>query len=215
MRPTVVRLASTKPAPKAELRDEGIRAPLVRLVDPAIGQLNCPYTPRDIVAKIDRKEFYLLQVAAGAPAAPQKTEWTLDELPICRLVSKREEYQKQRDAKKAKSTQGPPKDVQLTWNVSSNDLAHKLSKARRELERGTKVRVLIVSKKGTRRVLPGSEEEERRTQLVHDLQEELCRAAEGTHTPMARLARPAEWRNQRTLVEMLIEPLAGPSGSRG
>jgi len=203
-----VRYASDKP--REQLRDEGIRAPLIRLVDPTTNQLAGPYKPADILSKIDRREYVLQQVAAGAANTDQGS-WTLDQLPVCKLISKREEYQRQREGKRraqanADSKPAPPKDLQLTWSVSEHDLTHKLAKARKELERGHKVRVVVISKKGTRRALPGSDEEARRIDLIKQLEHELCKPAEG-EKDTARVVRGPEWRNQMSMVEVYLEPL--------
>ena len=127
---------------KQRRSDEAILAPLIQLVDPASGQLRGPFKPHDILSKIDRKEYVLVQVTEGAFAkgdskANVKQEWSLHELPICRLLSKRLEYARQRDKKKT-PTQSQPKVLQLSWSVTGNDLAHKIAKTRRDLERGTR-----------------------------------------------------------------------------
>lgn len=199
----------------SRLTDEAIRAPLIQLVDPASGQLSGPYKPRDILSKIDRREYILLQVTKGelelsTPKGKEQkgaNEWSLRDLPICRLISKRQEYARQREKKKTtKSSQ--PKVLQLTWNVTGNDLAHKIAKARGELERGQKLRAVILSKKGTRRALPGSEEDERRTRLVDKVIEELCAPLPDTDERIARVTHGPVWKNARTLVEIMLEGYA-------
>ena len=90
--------------------------------------------------------------------------------------------------------------------MSEHDLTHKLAKARKELERGHKVRVVVISKKGTRRALPGSDEEARRIDLIKHLEHELCKPAEG-EKDTARVVRGPEWRNQMSMVEVYLEPL--------
>ena len=99
------------------------------------------------------------------------------------------------------------KDMQLTWGVSGNDLAHKLSRARKDLARGHKVHAVILSKKGTRRVYPGTPEDAQRVELVRSIQAALC-VAEGNDTPVARVTQGPEWKNQRSLCELHVEPLA-------
>ena len=212
---------ATAAAPRASRteapRDEAIRAPLVRLVDPNSGKVTGPFKPQDIVAKIDRKAFALVQVAPGAASAAnaktaQAASWTMDELPVCKLVSKRDEYHKQREAKKRAQSHAAPtttKDLQLTWGVSGNDLAHKLSRARKDLARGHKVHAVILSKKGTRRVYPGTPEDAQRVELVRSIQDALC-VAEDNDTPVARVTQGPEWKNQRSLCELHVEPLAAP-----
>lgn len=192
------------------VRDEFIRAPLVRLVDPTSGKISGPFKPKEIVAKLDRREYSLVQVAPGT-LAKGATSWTLDELPVCKLVSKREEYQKHRDAKRKATTTAAPtvtKDMQLSWNVSENDLSHKVSRARKELARGHKVHVVILSKKGTRRVFPGSPEDDARTALVQKIQDDLCAPEPDTANPIGRANKPPAWRNQRAFCDVFLDPIS-------
>jgi len=188
-----------------KLRDDDIRAPLVRLVDPASGQLQGPFQPRDILAKIDRKAYALLQVTETPAEAHSRAEWHMDELPICRLISKRQAYQKEREKKKAPPSAAPPKVLQLSWNVTANDLTHKIARARKDLERGARLRTVIVSKKGTPRVLPGSQEDERRTALVDTLLRDLCAPHADSDVAIARVAQGPTWKNGRSLVEWTLE----------
>ena len=56
----------------------------------------------------------------------RQIEWTVEQLPICRLVSKSEEYQKQRNAKKRPKSS--TKEMQFSWVVGEHDMMHKVSK---------------------------------------------------------------------------------------
>lgn len=202
---------------KQRRSDEAILAPLIQLVDPASGQLRGPFKPNDILSKIDRKEYVLVQVTEGAFAkgdskANVKQEWSLHELPICRLLSKRLEYARQRDKKKT-PTQSQPKVLQLSWSVTGNDLTHKIAKTRRDLERGHKVRVVILSKKGTRRALPGSQEDERRTDMVQQLLTDLCAPTPDSKQPIARVNSDPTWKNARSLVEFMLDGISSSSSS--
>ena len=58
------RAANDKSA-QDKLVDERITAPLIQLVDPTSGQLHGPFKPQDILAKIDRKAYLLMQVTKG------------------------------------------------------------------------------------------------------------------------------------------------------
>ncbi|SHO78563.1 Uncharacterized protein MSYG_2910 [Malassezia sympodialis ATCC 42132] len=191
-----------------KLRDEDIRAPLVRLVDPASGQLQGPFQPSDILAKIDRKAYALLQVTEAPAEARDRAEWHISELPICRLISKRQAYQKEREKKKAPPRAAPPKVLQLSWNVTENDLTHKVARARKDLERGARLRTVIVSKKGTPRVLPGSQEDERRIGLVDTLLRDLCAPHADSDADIARVVQGPTWKNGRSLVEWTLDAVA-------
>lgn len=193
----------------SRISDEKISAPLVRLVDPQSGELQGPFRPADILGKIDRKEFLLLQVAEGALQRGSK-EWALKDLPVCRLVSKREAYQREREKKKSAAPTST-KGLQLSWNVSANDLAHKVERARRDLERGHRVNVNVVARKGTPRVLPGSEAADQRLQLIEQLQHDLCAPPKDQTKPIGSIASPPKWKNDRSVVEFTVHGLAARS----
>lgn len=198
------RAANDKSA-QDKLVDERITAPLIQLVDPTSGQLHGPFKPQDILAKIDRKAYLLMQVTKGAMDDPtQKKEWSLRDLPICRLINKRVEYERQREKKK-KPTSTQSKALTLSWNVSDHDLSHKLSKARRELERGHQVRVEISAKSGTPRALPGSQEADDRLQLVEHILSQLTQASPTSEATLARITSPPSWNRSRTLVAFVLQ----------
>ena len=199
------RAANDKSA-QDKLVDERITAPLIQLVDPTSGQLHGPFKPQDILAKIDRKAYLLMQVTKGAmdDPTPKKKEWSLRDLPICRLINKRVEYERQREKKK-KPTSTQSKALTLSWNVSDHDLSHKLSKARRELERGHQVRVEISAKSGTPRALPGSQEADDRLQLVEHILSQLTQASPTSEATLARITSPPSWNRSRTLVAFVLQ----------
>ena len=130
----------------------------------------------------------------------------MNELPICRLVSKRESHKREREKKKT-AAPSAPKMFQLTWNVTGNDLSHKVAKARRDLERGHVVRVVVVSKKGTARVIPGSLEEERRLAMVDQLQADLCAPSSEGGGNIARMRSEPLWKNRRVIAELTLDPI--------
>ncbi|WFD31796.1 hypothetical protein MSPP1_002835 [Malassezia sp. CBS 17886] len=201
--------ATAPPAKEAaQLRDEAITAPLIRLVDPDSGKLAGPYDPRDIVQKIDRSAYALVQVATGAVDSA-RASWKLDDLPVCRLLSRREEYQKQRDAKKrrAQPQNAPLKIIRMSWHVSGHDRLHKVGKVRQELEHGSRVRVEIKTKSGRPKVPYGRDEYARRTELVEIVESEVCASPDGTDAALARLARPPEWRFSKKFVDLYFDPV--------
>ena len=200
------RAANDKSA-QDKLVDERIAAPLIQLVDPTSGQLQGPFKPQDILAKIDRKAYLLVQVTKGAmdDSKQKKKEWSLRDLPICRLINKRMEYERQREKKK-KPTSTQSKALSLSWNVSDHDLSHKLSKARRELERGHQVRVEISAKSGTPRALPGSQEADGRLQLVEHILSQLTQTSPTkSEAALARITSPPSWNRSRTLVAFVLQ----------
>jgi len=70
--------------------------------------------------------------------------------PIVKVVDSREVYHKskEREARVKAGRQPEKKEIQLTWGVASEDLAHKLKKVRAELERGIRVDLIYAPKKG-------------------------------------------------------------------
>ena len=202
--PTVapLRFYSTPQLSNAEthqLRNETITAPLVRLVDPVTGQLNGPFSPADILAKVNQREYVLVQVTSGDLGTEK--EWTVEQLPICRLVSKHEEYQKLRNAKKRPKTS--TKEMQFSWVVGEHDMMHKVTKVHQELERGHKVHVSIVGKRGYRRARPGTTEYSRRTEVFDRIINETC-SRDGRVVGIVH--NPPKWHFQRSQVEYVVEP---------
>jgi translation initiation factor IF-3 len=140
------KLPST-PIRSKQLIDEAIPHKLVCLVDPATGGL-LPSSPlQNLLHTLDRTRFTIHLVDPS------------HDPPICRIIDKKEQYTKQQ-AKKAlnasgltssgaiKGSSAPPREVQLTWGVSSHDLGHKLNKAKELLQKGFRVQVIISPKKG-------------------------------------------------------------------
>ncbi|KAI0662875.1 hypothetical protein C8Q70DRAFT_954303 [Cubamyces menziesii] len=126
-----------KKKPLRKPRNEEIRIPYVRLVNPETGALE-PLAPlRQILARINRKHEYLELVI-------EKPE------PIVKIHSTKVLYERSK-AKKLVHTSGKApeeKEVQLTWGVGSGDLQYKLKKAREDLEDGNRVNIIFAPKKG-------------------------------------------------------------------
>lgn len=142
----------------AELRDEAIRARIVRLVDPETGSLApVVYNTRELLANIDRSRYWIVQVKAqaqqqqeegqGAGEGPwrdaPRRELAPEEMAIVKLVDKKEAYDRQRAAKRARGASSSAsaatgmgagvsgdaalKEVQLTWASTAYDMEHKLA----------------------------------------------------------------------------------------
>ncbi|KAK0550937.1 hypothetical protein OC846_002669 [Tilletia horrida] len=102
---------------KGPVRDEDIQSDQIFLVDftgAAGGGLTGPFPTSAVLGKIDRKRFWLQQVsAASSPAKPAGTdggEQPSPQYPVCKLISKKEDYDKARAAarKKAGKTDEEP-----------------------------------------------------------------------------------------------------------
>ncbi|KAI3482194.1 hypothetical protein L1887_55164 [Cichorium endivia] len=117
--------------PEGPLRDEKISdaSEYVRLVDPKSGSLAGPFHTRTILAKLDRTKFFLQQVAPPQPdratiqynpqAAGAVDVSALVQFPICKLIDKKDEFDKQRAIKRRTSSSAAAagnvsKEVQLT-----------------------------------------------------------------------------------------------------
>ncbi|KAF8631996.1 hypothetical protein AX17_004941 [Amanita inopinata Kibby_2008] len=127
---------TTRPGkPKGPLKDEDIKHPYVQISHD--GRLSVPTTIPHILSLIDRRGYYLL-LANSSP-------------PIVKLVNKSEEFarkkQEQEQARLSKARQ-THKEVQLSWGLGEADADHKLGKAREELEKGLRVDLVFVYRKG-------------------------------------------------------------------
>lgn len=83
----------------------------------------------------------------------EKEEW----IPTCRIISKKEQYeldrqrQKQKVQAKKNSGEASTKTVELSWAIDGNDLAHRMKKVVEFLNEGRKVEVVLAKKKGGRK----------------------------------------------------------------
>ncbi|GAA5943158.1 Aim23p [Sporobolomyces koalae] len=146
-------------------RDEDIPHSTIVLVDPATKSLLPPSTLSSLLAALDRTR-YAIQLVDPA-----------SEPPICRILDKKEAYQKARD-KKAKDAEraanqvanagGELKEVHLTWGVSEHDLEHKLKKGRELLAKGNRLLIGLSDKKRAVKV-----SQEVRAQVVKQVEEAL------------------------------------------
>ncbi|EST04633.1 hypothetical protein PSEUBRA_006393 [Kalmanozyma brasiliensis GHG001] len=228
--------SSEPPKPTGPIRDDAILAlsQYVRLVDPNTGSLAGPFPTSAILTKLDRSKFFLQQVAPAQPhrsttpydpsAPPSAVDVTrLVQFPICRLIDKKEEFDRMRNAKRASSSSTPSyastsgggsKEVQLTWSVSPNDLAHKLSKARKEMIRGARINLVVTTESGGRKYVKGlnAKEDERREALLKEIEEFLCKPAEESTGegeekagPIARRLQDVEWQRGGSAAVMSFE----------
>lgn len=160
-RPPLLLSRTASNAPKAKplkqsiaLVDEAIPYPTITLVDPSTSSLLPPAQLGDILLQLDRSRFSIVLVDGKK------------EVPVCRIVDKKAEYEKAASKKAAaraasaeaegagdkqptaKAKAGPPKEVHLSWGVTAHDLSHKLGRARDFLAKGSKVVVVLKDKKG-------------------------------------------------------------------
>jgi len=126
------------------LRDEDIPHKTIVLVDPETKSLLPPSTLSSLLSALDRTRFSIQLVDPS------------NDPPICRILDKKEQYQKAKD-KKVKDAEraanqvanagGEVKEVHLTWGVSEHDLEHKLKKGKELLGKGYRLLVGLSDKK--------------------------------------------------------------------
>lgn len=185
-----------------------ILAPLVRLVDPESGQLAGPFSPADILAKVNQRHFALVQVTAGNMDG-NSDSWTLEQLPVCRLIDRHDEYQKMREAKKRPNPQ--TKEMQLSWVIAEKDLSVKISKVHQYLKKGHKVIITLSGKRGHRRAPIGTAEYSRRTEVFNKVANMAC-TCDGQVIGMIK--DPPNWRFKRSQVDIVIIPQNPHSGGQ-
>ncbi|KAJ5097300.1 hypothetical protein N7456_008021 [Penicillium angulare] len=157
-------LREYRPPVKGPIRDEGIRAPTVQVVD-ADGDIQPPQSLSEVLESFNRNEYFLIQVSPGAPKQP----------PVCKIMNKLE-YRNAEKAKEkaAKAAKQSVKQIELNWAIDGHDLAHRLKKLTTFLEKGRKVEIILTRKKHKR--APTVDEIKQVMQSVMD----TTRAAGGT-----------------------------------
>ncbi|CAO3632014.1 unnamed protein product [Cunninghamella blakesleeana] len=124
-------------------RDEEITSRFITFVDEN-GTVHQRKKLTMALQEFDRSAYFLIEVDPTSNP------------PVCRLFEKKQLFEKEKANKKKKKTSSSPeqvtKEINFGWNVSLHDMGHKLCKAIQFLEKGNKVKVEIVHKKGQQRV---------------------------------------------------------------
>lgn len=146
--------------------DEKIESPQIRLKQPD-GILSEPQYLFRVLESIDRSTHFVMQL--GQPSE--------GEAAIARIVTRADLVQKindreakQRNSKKAEKEKRP-KQLELNWAISENDLALKMKQMEEFLKKGKKVQLLLASKRHQRRASP--EEAEKLLKTVRERMTEL------------------------------------------
>lgn len=123
-------------------RDEEINSRFITFIDER-GELHNRCRLNDILNEFDRSRYFLVEVDPSAKPNP-----------VCRLFDKKALFDKEKQNKKKKQTapESILKEIVFGWNVSSHDMEHKLNKAIQFLDKGNKVKLDIVYKRGQNRV---------------------------------------------------------------
>lgn len=122
-------------------RDEEITSRWITFVDDS-GQVHQRQRLDSVLQEFDRSLYFLVEVDP------------MSRPPVCRLFEKKQLFDKQKASKKKKTTTSDQvtKEIVFGWNVSPHDMGHKLGKAMQFLDKGNKVKVDIVYKRGQIRV---------------------------------------------------------------
>lgn len=137
-------------AEKRALWNEDIPARYVTLVNDE-GRLNEPEPLRPLLASFDPKEWRLVCLEKVPDDPEDQRRW----IPVCKMINRKEEYDKER-AKKAerktvtKKTADPlnVKTLELNWAIDvNNDLNHRLNKVKEFLAEGRRVEIVLAKKK--------------------------------------------------------------------
>ncbi|ORZ11968.1 translation initiation factor IF-3, C-terminal domain-domain-containing protein [Absidia repens] len=123
-------------------RDEEITSRWITFVDEQ-GQMHPERKRLDsVLQSFDRSLYFLVEV--DPTSRP----------PVCRLLEKKHLFDKHKANKKKKtvSSDQVTKEIVFGWNVSPHDMGHKLGKAVQFLDKGNKVKVDVVYKRGQKRV---------------------------------------------------------------
>lgn len=141
-------------------RDEEITTRFITFVDEQ-GQVHNRCRVADILPSFDRSRFFLVEV--DPTAKPN---------PVCRLLDKKVLFEKEKQSKKKKQTapESVLKEIVFGWNVSPHDMEHKLNKAVQFLDKGNKVKIEIVYKRGQVRL--DKEEQKKVVQTVTSMMDE-------------------------------------------
>jgi len=148
----------------------------------------------------------------------------LEDLPLVKLVSKKESYDKAKASKLSKSTSSTStnskastsKQIQLTWSVSPNDLSHKLKPHRKDLFKGSRIRVDIITRKGGGVSVAGGEMQRKKESFLEEVERILCEEMEvkdenGEVKEVLRGRRSGEvaWRDNASVAKCVFEVVRG------
>ncbi|KIX08789.1 uncharacterized protein Z518_03446 [Rhinocladiella mackenziei CBS 650.93] len=129
--------------------DENIEAPQVRLKTPD-GKLSDPTNLHQLLGSIDRSTSYVMQLA-NPEHQPFAIVQIVQRADLVKRIKDKEA--KERQAKHAQS-QKKPKQIELNWAISGNDLQLKMKQMQEFLRKGKKVEVLLANKRRQRRATP-------------------------------------------------------------
>jgi translation initiation factor IF-3 len=127
-------------------KDERIPFQVVSLLDSETGQLHPSGPLRVLLGSINRRKHHLELVAAEPEPVVKIVE---NDEGLLQFRLKKDKKRKLKEGGKSQES----KEIQMTWQVSDGDFSNKLSKAREELVKGSRVDIVFALKSG--QPLPG------------------------------------------------------------
>ncbi|KAL7808793.1 hypothetical protein V8C44DRAFT_153808 [Trichoderma aethiopicum] len=131
--------------------DHEITDPQIMVIDN--GSAEGPLSTRYVLTKLEAGES-LRMVTPYVPA--DEEEGTPARFAVCKIVNKKDEYERQKALKERKkvgaAAKPKTKEMELTWAIGGHDLATKMRQMGGFLEKGMKVELLVGKKKGGRAV---------------------------------------------------------------
>ena len=144
------RIKVTKDAVEKQfILDEDIPATQVRLKDSETGKLLEPQSLFSLLRSINR-DVQVVRALATPPDEAAIVEITTREVLVDRL--KQKELQAANVEKVKRDSK--PKQIELNWAISGNDLDLKMKQLRQFVEKGKKVEILLAAKKRQRKATP-------------------------------------------------------------
>lgn len=114
-------------------RNNEIKCPVVQVVDPETQRLRDPVPLKDVLNSVELEKFFIELVSADPP--------------VVKIISRSEAHAAKKAAKaKQKTLKADKKEYQMTWNISPQDLTHKIQRAREQLESNNLVDVAFAPK---------------------------------------------------------------------
>ncbi|KAI8052337.1 hypothetical protein BDF22DRAFT_687755 [Syncephalis plumigaleata] len=126
-----------------------------------------PWPTRDVLGTLDREHYFLEEVNRSM------------NVPICRIYSKRDQYEKRRqlkERKRALASTRVSKQVIVSDNVQPHDMQHKMKKAHQMLVKGYRVILSVETRPGGNRVSSARKEQAKKrmavlTEMMHGLRD--------------------------------------------
>ncbi|WYZ38696.1 hypothetical protein EsH8_III_000610 [Colletotrichum jinshuiense] len=129
--------------------DQQIHDRQIMVVD-GNNKLTGPHDTRTVLASLDLEKQSLRMVTRPPPNPAQDQP----RFPICRVIDKGVEKERERTQEKAKKEAARKlarvKELELNWAIAPHDMGHKMKQMKTFLEKGYKVEVLFAKKKGSR-----------------------------------------------------------------